>query len=185
MTLGNLTSANLTAVGTTDWAHWPEYTEKLTGGSRISNYFVVGTGGVSTYSNAPLTLSWTDGNKAATGSSTSGSFISGPGNGFEITVPADTTSRQITIYLGGWASAGKLTAHLSDGSAADFTNSSFSSTNSTYQANYTLAYHAASAGQTLTITWVLVSGFGKHRDRRSRPALADQLRFERLSSELL
>ena len=75
-------------------------------------------------------------------------------------MPADTSTREVTVYLGGWSSNGKLTAHLSDGSAADFTDASFSSANGTYQANYTLTYHAASAGQTLTLTWTLVSGFG-------------------------
>jgi hypothetical protein len=156
--LGTLTTANLTTVGTSDWAHWPEFTEKTTGDSQISNYTLVGTGTVNTYNNATLTLTWTDGNRAASGSATTGSFVAGVGNGFQITVPADTTTRQITVYVGGWASTGKLTAHLSDGSAADFTNSSYSSANSIYQANYTLTYHAASAGQTLTLTWTMVSG---------------------------
>jgi hypothetical protein len=158
--LGTLTTANLTTVGTSDWAHWPEFTEKATGGSQISNYTLVGTGTVNTYGNATLTLTWTDGNIAATGSATTGSFVAGIGNGFQITVPADTTTRQVTVYVGGWASTGKLTAHLSDGSAADFTDSSYSSAGSIYQANYTLTYHAASAGQTLTLTWTMVSGVG-------------------------
>ena len=158
--LGTLTTANLTTVGTTDWAHWPEFTEKVTGGAQISNYSLVGTGTASTYGNATLTLTWTDGNRTATGSATTGSFVAGIGNGFQITVPADTTARQITVYVGGWQSVGKLTAHLSDGSAADFTDSSYSSATTIYQANYTLTYHAASAAQTLTITWTMASGAG-------------------------
>ena len=75
-------------------------------------------------------------------------------------MPADTASRQVSVYLGGWVSAGKLVAHLSDGSAADFTDSSYSSTTGIYQANYNLTYHAASAGQTLTLTWSMLSGTG-------------------------
>ena len=42
-TLGTLTTANLTTVGTSDWAHWPEFTGKVTGGGQISNYAIVGT----------------------------------------------------------------------------------------------------------------------------------------------
>ena len=89
-----------------------------------------------------------------------GSYIAGVGKGFAITVPADTATRQISVYLGGYASTGKLVAHLSDGSAADFTDSSYSSATAIYQANYTLSYHAASAGQTLTLTWTMISGAG-------------------------
>ena len=34
--------------------------------------------------------------------------------------PADTTTRTLLVYVGGWTSGGKLVAHLSDSSAADF-----------------------------------------------------------------
>jgi YD repeat-containing protein len=83
----------------------------------------------------------------------------GTGNGFRITAPADTTSRQLMLFVGGWASAGKLTAHLSDGSAADFVDSSYSSSSGIYQANYTLTYHAASVGQSLTVSWVMTADY--------------------------
>ena len=61
--------------------------------------------------------------------------------------------------MGGWYSAGTLTAHLSDGSAADFTDVS-SSANGQFDRNYTLTYSARSAAQTLTVTWTLTSGNG-------------------------
>ena len=75
--LGNLTTVNLTTVGSSDWAHWPEFTEKLTGNAQISNYSVVSTGTVASYTNAPLTLSWSDGNPTTSGHATSGAFIAG------------------------------------------------------------------------------------------------------------
>jgi hypothetical protein len=73
---------------------------------------------------------------------------------------ADKTTRQLTLYLGGYASAGKFTATLSDGSAATFTDSSHSSSTGQYVANYVLTYSAASAGQVLTVTWTSLSGTG-------------------------
>ena len=63
------------------------------------------------------------------------------------------------MHVGGWDSGGTLTAHLSDGSATDFTAST-ANTSGQYDYNYTLTYNAASAGQTLTVTWKMSSGTG-------------------------
>ena len=46
----------------------------------------------------------------------------------------------------------KITAHLSDGSATDYTNTT--TMTSTVLSVGTLTFHAASAGQTLTITLI-------------------------------
>jgi len=57
-------------------------------------------------------------------------------------------------------SGGKLVAHLSDGSAADFVNTSYSSGTGQYKVVYTLTYRAASAGQHLTVQRTHASGTG-------------------------
>ena len=88
-----------------------------------------------------------------------GASVSGTSNGFLITVPADTTTRTLNLYVGGSNSRGMLTAQLSDGSAPDFVDTGFSSTGQ-YDVVYTLNYHAASAGQQLTVVWTLFSGAG-------------------------
>jgi hypothetical protein len=54
------------------------------------------------------------------------------------------------VYAGGYGTQGTLTAHLSDGSAADYTVTASGA--GTYTNLYTITYSAASAGQTLTIT---------------------------------
>ena len=64
------------------------------------------------------------------------------------------------MYVGGSTSGGRLVAHLSDGSAADFVHSAFSSTAGTYKPVYTLTYRAASAGQQLVVQWTQASGTG-------------------------
>ena len=114
-----------------------------------------------TYNNDRRPISWTDGTPSPTGTNdTNGVYIAGIGNGFQISVPADTKPRALLVYVGGWVSGGRLVAHLSDGSAPDFINTSISSTTGQYDAVYTLTYHAASAGQRLVVQWIQASGAG-------------------------
>jgi PKD repeat protein len=152
-------SVNLTAEGSSDWAHWPGYDHKLSGGSKVSNYTVVGGGTVSNYNNDLRICSWSDGAPMPIGVNKNGISISGIGKGFQITVPADPTQRTLKLYVGGSKSRGTLTASLSDGSAPNYVNSSFSGTGQ-YNGVYTLTYKAASARKLITVKWVQVSGTG-------------------------
>jgi len=159
---------NLTTQGTTDWAAWGligsgTFDHKSSGGSQISNMSAVGNSGAGQFANSILGLTWTDGTPDATATNTlTGLYVNATalGNGFSFTVPADTGTRTLVVYLGGWETGGKLTAHLSDFSATDYTNTSMSSTTGSYYGSYSLTYHAGQAGQTLTITWVANSGTG-------------------------
>lgn len=152
-------TVNLTTDGTTDWAHWFGYDRKASGGSKISNYAIVGSGTVSNYTNDLRTLRWSDGTPTASGSNKNGIYIAGINNGFQITAPADLTRRTLKVYVGGWNSGGTLIARLSDGSALDYVNTVYSSTGQ-YNAVYTLTYRAASASQTIAVRWVQASGSG-------------------------
>lgn len=146
-------TVNLTTTGTTDWAHWNGYDHKASGGSKISNYLVVGSGTVYNYNDDPRQFSWSDGTPTANGANYNGIYIAGQNKGFSITVPADTTTRTVKVYVGGWNSGGTLTAHLSDGSAADYTNTT-TKVSGSYDKVYTLVFKAGSAGKTLNIQWV-------------------------------
>jgi hypothetical protein len=155
-------AANLTAEGASDWVHWGDgaLNRKTGVTAQISTYTSVGSGNVNSYSPDLRPLSWTDGTPTASSiNNTNGLFISGVGNGFSLTAPADTTTRTLTVHVGGWYSAGTLTAHLSDGSAADFVDTTVN-TASQWDRNYTLAYHAGSGQQTLRVTWIMSSGTG-------------------------
>ncbi len=157
-------AVNVTAEGTTDWIHWGDtaVTRKSGVKPQLSTYAVVGGSPTFQYSGDPRPESWTDGTPTSSATNNvNGVFTYTVGNGFSFTAPADTTSRKLIVHVGGWNSAGKLRAHLSDGSAVDYTNTATGSTGQ-YDGNYTLIYNAASAGQTLTVTWTIASGTTGH-----------------------
>ena len=72
----------------------------------------------------------------------------GFGNGFTFTAPADTTLRTLIVHVGGWASGGRLVAHLSDGSAVDYTDTTPLDSGQ-FDRNYTLSYRAEWSGTNL------------------------------------
>jgi hypothetical protein len=154
---------NLTSLGSSDWADWglssaASYNHKASGGGQISNYTVQGYSAAFSYNTNPFGFTWTDGTPTATATdSTTGVYVSGEGNGFQITAPADTTPRTLTVYVGVWSAQGKIVAHLSDGSAPDYVDSSLNNASATTTGLYTFTYEAGSSGQTLTVTFTQVN----------------------------
>ena len=101
--------ANLTSEGTTDWVHWgdPTLSRKVGVTAQLSSYTRVGTVGATSYSPDLRPLSWTDGTPAISSTNnTNGVYISGIGNGFSFTAPADVTTRTLTVHVGAWNSGG-------------------------------------------------------------------------------
>jgi hypothetical protein len=80
-------------------------------------------------------------------------FVDSSGTGFSFTAPADKTRRLLTVYL--HSDEGRLTASLSDGSAPTFTDTGLGSGDLNTPGVYTIDYAAASAGQHLTVSFVL------------------------------
>lgn len=152
---------DLSTEGTRDWIHLglkkaSDMNRKATGGSQIT---VSANATLNQYTMYGTTFSWNDGSPTASTSNTpNGVYALGTGKGFTISVAADTTVRTLRLYLnvGGTAA---LTAHLSDGSAPDYTDSQSNPNNGAVWL-YTLRYSAASAGKMLSITWLLSSGTG-------------------------
>jgi hypothetical protein len=157
---------NLTQLGTADWAHWglnsaASFDAKAGGQGQISNYTLVGSGQVAQYDDHPFGFTWSDGIPTATATkSSTGVYVSGIQNGFQITAPADTTSRTLSVYVSVWMAGSKLVAHLSDGSAFDFVDSSLSNPNGNTAGLYTLTYRAASSGQKLVVTFTQATDAG-------------------------
>ncbi len=157
-------SVKLTSVGAIDWAHWgdgvPGLNRDLTGGSQVSNYTLVGGGTVQTFGNDARDFEWSDGSPTLSSRRNNNAvLVSGVGRGFSVTVPASSTSRSVTIYVGGSASSGRLVASLSDGSVADYVNTT-AAVSGAYVRAYTFTYRAASAGQRLTLSWTQAAGTG-------------------------
>ena len=80
-----------------------------------------------------------------------GVFTTGVTTGFELTVPADTTSRTLKLYVGLYGAQGNIQAWLSDFSAAAYTDTTVSNVFDNAYGVYTLTYAAASSGQMLHV----------------------------------
>jgi hypothetical protein len=151
---------NLTALGTSDWAHWGRggvygnFDHDATGGSQISNVTVLGSGAVGGYSDPSRSVSWSNGSPTADDSADDGYIWANTalGAGFSFTVPASTATQTLYVYAGGYSSGATLTATLSDSSASPYIATA--SGTGHYNELFTITFSAASAGQKLTITYV-------------------------------
>ena len=119
------TTDNLTAEGTADWVHWgdPVLNRKSGVSPQIGNYSVVGIGTRSSL------------HQRSAGPELDGWHAHGqrlkqlrdlhrlPAEWVLVYRAGRHQHANLTVHVGGWWSGGKLTAHLSDGSAADFVDS--------------------------------------------------------------
>jgi len=150
---------DLTAEGTSDWAHWGLITSKSfdhrAGVPRqISDLTVLGTNNVQRFTNNYTADSWSDGAPtASTGDTQTGVFLYGLTNGFRLTAPADTDARALQVYVGLYGGKGNFQAYLSDFSAPAYTATPSSEYYGNFYAVYTLQYTAASPGQTLNVRY--------------------------------
>src|SRR5205823_6247529 len=116
----------------------------------IRNYTVIGGGQAFSFGDSQIEYSWSDGGPSVSASrTTTGVVTFGSGNGFHLSVPADTAARTVTLYVGAFRGRGSLTATLSDSSAAPFTDTSVDTTTfGVSDQTYVISYRAGSAGQT-------------------------------------
>src|SRR5579871_4713288 len=156
---------NLTSLGAADWAEWG-YTSasattpanvKNSGGNTITAVAI--DGGVAQYSGSAVSVSWTNGTPNASGTEATGinTTSRNAGDGFVMTFPADTNLRTLYIVCGGYANVGQLGVALTDGSAPEYLDASQSNSGGSFYALYTVTYKAASAGQSLIVSWVQMS----------------------------
>jgi hypothetical protein len=166
----NTGTFNLTGEGTSDWVTWgniyggPGLVDRKAGvTAQISNYTEIGSLVVATTGNDPRTLTWSDGTRATSGSNNVAVYVDSnsghAGNGFSFTVPADTNTRTLVFHAGGQDGGGTLTASLSDGSAANYQDTT-ANQSGRWDRNYTITYSAGTAGQNLTVRWVSATASG-------------------------
>lgn len=148
---------NLTAEGLLDWGHWglsrfSSFEHKL-GGTQITGANTLG-GNPTRYVDNAVAFSWTNGSPVvATNDTTTGIYIKGVGNGFQLSVPADTKVKQLKLYLGLYAARGSIEAQLSDFSALPFADQSFTNVFGNSYAVYTFDFAAASPGKSLIVKY--------------------------------
>jgi hypothetical protein len=149
---------NLTAEGTRDWIHWGLSTNSSVNRKagvtpQLSEFTKIGSNTVERYADNYTAFSWTDGTPTnSSDGTTTGVFTYGLEEGFELSAPADTSSRTLRVYVGLFAAQGRFQAWLTDFSTPPYTDVSFSSLGNGY-AVYQLTYKAASAGQKLMVRY--------------------------------
>jgi hypothetical protein len=167
--IGNraLPSANvvLSDEGTNDWAHWGltasnSFDHMANIAPQISDFTLLGTNNVMQYADNLTAFSWINGAPTASASpSTTGVFIYGFTNGFQLTLPAGRQPRMAKIYVGLYGARADFRAWLSDASAPEFSDTTLSSNYDNAYQVYTLNYTAASNNQTLTIRHTAVNTY--------------------------
>lgn len=151
-------TADLTALGTSDWVHWglgsaTAVDRKAGTTPQVSDFTPIGSRTPGNFeAPARVAYSWTDGSPTASANTTSGLYVGGNGNGFQLTVPADTTVRTLDVYVGGNKSRGRIEAFLSDASAPAY-SASIENLGGVYDRRVTLSFQAAGAGRTLTFRY--------------------------------
>jgi hypothetical protein len=156
---------NLTSPQVLDWIHWGRISATLPDRKNgvtplISDYTVI-NGAQPTSSFGNIAFSWTDGNHPPTVSDASENVetFTLVGSGFQITVPADTSVKTLNLYAEVLFGQGQLQASLSDGSAAAISDQSVIDADVASKV-YSIDFRAASAGQTLTVTFTSLNATG-------------------------
>ncbi|HEY7087591.1 MAG TPA: Ig-like domain-containing protein, partial [Tepidisphaeraceae bacterium] len=177
-------SYNFTSLGSADWAHWtginadgtgPSMVHKSVGGnaanliSNVARYPSannVGHYGTFTDTTNETQMTWTDGTPVASASNERTKLWGNAatlGQGWTFSVPADSTSRTLSILAGGYFAGITINAHLSDSSFPDYSWTDPGASGLVRQV-YTFTYAAASAGQSLIITLTKSANNGGHTD---------------------
>lgn len=159
----SVTAVSLTKQGTVDWAHWGLQSVKSLnhkkGVTQQISATRIGNASVRRFDNSPTKYSWTDGTpQTRIHDTTTGVWTAGVHNGFKITVPADTTSRTLKLYIGVWKAQGMLTATVS-GSNAKFKDTTLKNISATSNGFYVLTYKATTAGQKLTVSFTVLHSY--------------------------
>lgn len=164
------TEADLTLTGKLDWVHWGlgadhAIDRKASVAPLISDFSIVSMNvasnpmsfATSYWLDDPSsgTCSWSDGNPTISATNTYSrvlaySYPTLGGCGFKLTLPADTTTRTLTLYVGTISSLGELRATLTGTAGYSPT-----AVGSNVNGFFTISYAANSANQTMTVTWTL------------------------------
>jgi hypothetical protein len=169
--------ADLTALGTVDWAHWGHQSagdfDHRSGVDLLPDRKMVNSLGPSQYGDNFTGFGWSDGTPHASAlNTTTGVFNVGIGTGFELPVPADTTARTLWLYVGGYRAEGTLALSLSDDSAPARTDQQADG-GGPFTRLYRIQFRAATPGQTLLVRWTESWDYGLGNVALQAAALAN------------
>ena len=149
-------TVDLTAEGTLDWLHAGLATatdvNHKSGGSPLLVLTAKGTGGQ--YGMYQPAYTWSNGTPTASATTNGGIYMNGVGNGATLTMPVSATTRTVNVYLTAFNAHATLTAHLSDGAVADYSDTQVLGTANTFY-KYTVTVRDAAPNAQLVITWTL------------------------------
>lgn len=156
---------DLTQLGSVDWAHFglssaSSFDDKASGGQRVSTLTALpNSGALTQFAGASLQFSWSDGavgtgHQAMASNSPTDVYVTS--GGVQLHVPAGTTPQRLIVYAGIANARALLQVALSDGSQPAYTNTQTTSDAADHWFAYTIDFAAASAGQTLTVSWSLL-----------------------------
>ncbi|HXQ37687.1 MAG TPA: Ig-like domain-containing protein, partial [Anaerolineales bacterium] len=160
----SVTTVDISAEGSSDWVHYGLTTatdvDRKDGVTAQISHQKIGGNPQIRLNDASFSQKWNGGTPTAiSNGTTSGIYTQSIGNGFQITVPADTTAKVLRIYVGLWAAQAKMEATLSDGSAPTLIDTSFANPTGVNHASFTINFKAASTGQTLTVKYTVLTVF--------------------------
>lgn len=157
-----LPNFDLTAEGSVDWMHWglngAASVDRKSGGSALQMQ-VIGGETPAAWSAATANrsaYSWSNGSPTASSSNkATGLYVQSTGNGFRITAPADTTVRNLRLYVGAYQARGKMTIRLSDNSAPPRYSFTQASGTTALDNTVLIQYQAGSASNQLVVEYVM------------------------------
>jgi len=156
---------DLTAEGTTDWAHWglnfPTSFDHKSGAAQLIPDLVLLNASATdlrNYNDGWFTAyTWSDGTPTAEAyGSPTGVLLSvtnNPLTGFQLTVPATSQLRCLKVYVGLIFAQGRFDARLSDFSALPYSDDSIFQPDDFGDAAYTLTFASPNPGANLIVTW--------------------------------
>ena len=104
---------------------------------------------------------WTAGTPTASATDTyTGVVVSGANNGFQITVPADTNTRTLRVYVGATQARGRIEATLNGSTGPAYSDVSVGGPGGRSDGVYAINYRAQTAGQTLTVRYTMARDYG-------------------------
>jgi hypothetical protein len=149
-------SVDLTFEGTSDWIHWGlasanSLDRNATVSPLITTFTQLGTNPRQQLPDSSTLWLWANGSPTLNNAgSTSGIFVYGKTNGFELAIPATPQPQMLKVYAGLYGAQIGFRAHLSDFSAPAHYDT-LSSPLNTVDGVFTVQFASASPGQTLFV----------------------------------